>query len=198
MTLSRVELAEKYEVSQTPVREAMQQLEQDGLVQVFPQSRTVVSKIDVAQLKEAHFLRFAVECEISRHLAKAGDPARTAKARTIVRMQAALGGNTEEADLFNGLDEAFHESLYAALGHSNLHRLIKSRSGHMARARRLELPSEGKMQSITEAHQAILDTIESGDEMAAVAAVQEHLSGTISHIGALIDANPDYFRKEGA
>lgn len=196
-TLSRVELAEMYEVSQTPVREAMQRLEQDGLVRIFPQSRTVVSRIDVAQLKEAHFLRVSVESEISRRLAKAGEPARIAKAKTIVRMQEALGDNIEEADLFNALDDAFHESLYAAVGQSSLHRLIKSRSGHMARARRLELPREGKMASITEAHKAILDTIESGDEMAAIGAVQSHLSGTISRIGALIEANPDYFREDG-
>ena len=50
--LSRNEIAANYNVSQAPVREALQALEEDGLVVIVPQSRTTVSKIDVVQLFE--------------------------------------------------------------------------------------------------------------------------------------------------
>src|SRR5690606_18432789 len=63
-TLSRSEIAERYEVSQSPVREAIQRLEKEGLVISYPQSRTVVSKIDIAHARETQFLRVSVEIEV--------------------------------------------------------------------------------------------------------------------------------------
>ena len=51
-TLSRSELTDTYEVSQTPIREAMQLLKQEGLVRIYPQSKTVVTRIDVPQIYE--------------------------------------------------------------------------------------------------------------------------------------------------
>ena len=45
--LSRAELAGQFGVSSTPVRDALMRLEEEGLVDVFPQHATVVSQIDV-------------------------------------------------------------------------------------------------------------------------------------------------------
>jgi DNA-binding GntR family transcriptional regulator len=197
-TLSRVDIAKSYEVSQTPVREAVQRLEQEGLLRVFPQSRTVVSRIDTAELRESHFLRVAVESEIARRLAREGDPDKISKARSIVKMQKALGENIQEVDVFNALDEAFHEALYAATGQTKLHWLVRSRSGHMTRARRLELPWDGKMKSITKQHDAILNAIDKGDEVAAVQAVHDHLSGTILRLSQLVADHPGFFKTEAS
>ena len=46
--LSRAELADRFELSQTPVRDALLQLAQEGLVDIFPQHATLVSRIDIA------------------------------------------------------------------------------------------------------------------------------------------------------
>jgi DNA-binding GntR family transcriptional regulator len=59
--LSRPSLAESYGLSQTPVRDAFLKLQQEGLVEIYPQSRTMVTRIDVAQAREAQFLRTAIE-----------------------------------------------------------------------------------------------------------------------------------------
>src|SRR3546814_6143369 len=130
-TLSRGALAKHYDVSLTPIREAMQRLEQDGLIRIFPQSKTVVTKIDVAQLYEAHFLRVAVESEVARRLASAPDlallkPALLKKAKAILALQETLAGNLEEIGLFNELDEAFHQTLFAGVDQLNLHADRKS------------------------------------------------------------------------
>ena len=53
--LSRTQLAEEYAVSQTPVRDAFLRLEREKLVEIFPQSRTVVAKIDIAHARETQF-----------------------------------------------------------------------------------------------------------------------------------------------
>jgi DNA-binding GntR family transcriptional regulator len=193
-TLSRVELTRQYEVSQTPLREAMQRLEQDGLIDIFPQSRTVVTKIDSAQLYEAHFLRVAVEAEVVRRLARAPDPAVIKKARAILTLQEALADNLDEIGMFNELDEAFHQTLFGAVGQLNLHRMLKAKAGHLARARRLDLPKGGKIRAILNSHRAIVDAIEAGDGLAAQDAMRDHLAGTVGRIEALQREHPDHFK----
>src|SRR5712671_4398986 len=67
--LSRNALAEQFGVSSTPIRDALMRLEEEGLVEVFPQYATVVSRIDVGLAQQAHFLRQALELEIVKALA---------------------------------------------------------------------------------------------------------------------------------
>src|SRR5260370_41961396 len=57
--LSRAALAAQFGVSSTPIRDALMRLEEEGLVDVFPQYATVVSRVDVRLAQQAHFLRQA-------------------------------------------------------------------------------------------------------------------------------------------
>lgn len=193
-TLSRTELAKRYDVSLTPIREAMQRLEQDGLIRIFPQSKTVVTKIDVAQLYEVHFLRVAVESEVARRLAEVPDSAHIKKARAILTMQETLVGNLDEIGLFNELDEAFHQTLFAGVGQLNLHAMLKAKAGHLSRVRRLDLPKEGKMRTIMRGHWQVLGAVEKGDSLAAQEAMRGHLAGTVKRIEEMQREHPGYFK----
>lgn len=196
-SLVRSELAREYGVSLTPLREAMQLLEQDGLVRIVPQSGTLVRPIDVAQLHETQFLRVSVETEVVRVLARdPGAPAAEgplAEAGEIWHRQAALLGDTDQYGLFNQLDRAFHRALFAGVGMAGLHAMLSRRLGHLARCQRLDLPSEGKMQAILDAHRAILDAVLARDAETAAAAMRRHLSGTISRVEHLRALHPAYF-----
>ncbi|MGF1595013.1 MAG: GntR family transcriptional regulator [Kiloniellaceae bacterium] len=194
-TLSRVELAKLFDVSLTPIREAMQRLEQDGLIRIVPQSKTVVTKIDVTQLYETHFLRVAVEAEVARRLAETPDPALVKKARAILTMQETLVDNLEEINLFNDLDEAFHQTLFAGVRQLNLHAMLKAKAGHLSRVRRLDLPKEGKVRKIMRGHWAVLEAIEAGDPLAAQEAMREHLAGTVKRIEEMRREHPSYFKE---
>src|SRR6201746_1673366 len=95
--LSRAALAGQFGVSSTPVRDALMRLEEEGLVEVFPQYATVVSRVDVRLAQQAHFLRQAVELEIVRGLAIRHDEAFMAELKaTIARpQQFAQAGHSE-------------------------------------------------------------------------------------------------------
>jgi len=58
--LLRAELAETHGVSLTPLRDALQQLAKEGLVRIYPQSRTLVTPIDMSAIREAQFMRIAL------------------------------------------------------------------------------------------------------------------------------------------
>ena len=55
------DLSEQMEVSRTPIREALLQLEKEGLVEIYPQSGTRISKISMEEVRESHFIRQAME-----------------------------------------------------------------------------------------------------------------------------------------
>src|SRR5258706_5427538 len=89
--LSRAALAGQFGVSSTPIRDALMRLEEEGLVDVFPQYATVVSRVDVRLAQQAHFLRQAVELEIVRALAVTHYPTFVAELNPAVAPPQQLG-----------------------------------------------------------------------------------------------------------
>ncbi len=189
--LSRAELAQAYGVSQTPVREALLKLAEEQLVDVFPQSATRVSRIDLAHARETHFLRRAIELELVRELALRASPCLLAQLRGIVANQRAL--HEQDDDRFTEEDQAFHLCLYQAAGKEGLWALVKARSGHIDRLRRLHLPAAGKRERIVSDHAAVLAAIEAGDAEGAQAALRQHLSGTLEYADTIRQAHPAFF-----
>lgn len=191
--LSRVSLAQEYNVSQTPLREALQKLEAEGMVDIFPQSRTVVTRLIADEIHEAHFLRVAVETEVMRRLSENCDSAVLNRLATILTMQEALAASPDELPAFQELDELFHQTLMSGVGQAGLHALLRARSGHLNRLRRLDLPGPGKIARILDGHRAILGALKSRDAAAGQEAIREHLSQTVNRVDQLRAQHPDYF-----
>ncbi|WMT75329.1 GntR family transcriptional regulator [Bradyrhizobium sp. Ash2021] len=189
--LSRAALAEQFGVSSTPIRDALMRLEEEGLVDVFPQYATVVSRVDVRLAQQAHFLRQAVELEIVRALAISHDAAVAAHLnRTIaLQQQFAKAGDFEK---FMAADNEFHAQLYAASDKQDIWVLVKSRSGHIDRLRRLHLPSPGKAQDIVRHHKLIAKAIGAGEPDEAQKYLRTHLSGTLSELAQIRARHPEY------
>lgn len=190
--LSRAELTEAFGLSQTPIRDALLRLGEEGLVDIFPQHATVVSRIDIAAAGQEQFLRRSIEAEVVRCLAGSGDAALVRQLRTQIDVQAALVGS-ESYDAFIEADRHFHRLMYQAAGVPDLFGLVRQRSGHVDRLRRLNLPTIGKQRAILRDHRRIADAIASGDAGAAQEALREHLSGTLGQAASLRAAHPDFF-----
>jgi DNA-binding GntR family transcriptional regulator len=189
--LSRAALAEQFGVSSTPIRDALMRLEEEGLVEVFPQYATVVSRIDVHRAQQAHFLRQALELEIVRGLALKPDDALVAELNaTIARQQQFLKAGAFEK--FMAEDNKFHAQLYEAADKQDIWTLVRSRSGHIDRLRRLHLPSPGKAQDIVRHHRLIVKSIAGGEPEEAQKHLRTHLSGTLSELAQIRARHPEY------
>ena len=191
--LPRAELAERYGVSQTPVRDALMRLGEEGLVDIFAQHATVVSRIDIASALRAHFLRRSLELEIVRELAQ-GDAqagaALVARLRGHIARQARALKPQDYAE-FTLADRDFHRELYDAAGMGELWALARQRSGHVDRLRRLNLPAKGKAQAVIRDHRAIADALEARDAARAQAAVRAHLAGTLTFVDEVRRRHPE-------
>lgn len=189
--LSRAALAAQFGVSSTPIRDALMRLEEEGLVDVFPQYATVVSRVDVRLAQQAHFLRQAVELEIVRSLALQHDKALVAELHaTIARQQ--HYAKTGDFEKFMAADNEFHSQLYTAADKRDIWSLVRSRSGHIDRLRRMHLPSPGKAQDIVRHHKLIVKAIDAGQPDEAQKHLRTHLSGTLSDLARIRSRYPEY------
>jgi DNA-binding GntR family transcriptional regulator len=190
--ISEPDLAREAGVSRTPVREAVQRLAREGLVEVVPKSGTFVARIPVSALPEAVIARRALECMTARAAAQ------FATRSQVLSLRAVLEEHSELAELadrgkFHKSDEKFHE-LVATVGRlPGLWRLVQQVKLQLDRFRRLTLPETGRLQLIIEEHTAVVDAIQARDPDAASAAIEKHLSGLQLHIETVVAAHPDFF-----
>lgn len=192
--LSRVSLQSEFNVSQTPVRDALIRLEEEGLVEVYPQYATVVSKIDIDHAVQAHFLRLSIELEAIRRLT-VDSPRETSAALEEILIRQEKVMSPETYDLFDSLDKEFHRMLFERADILGLWSTVRRQSIHLDRLRRLNLPMPGKLQTVITDHRAIVEAVRSADVDRANAAVRKHLSGTLSIIDLICDQYPDYVRR---
>jgi len=191
--LSRVELQDRFGLSSTPVRDALMRLQEEGLVDVFPQHATVVSPIDLERAQQGQFLRRSIELEIVRTLALHPDAAVIERLNSLIRQQTAFS-RLGEHGAFTAADQAFHKTMYESAKVPELWDVVARHSGHIDRLRRLHLPVPGKMRDVMRDHQAIVDAITAGKPDEAQAALRDHLSRSLGFVDTLRQSHPDYFR----
>ena len=193
MALQEKKIAEEFGVSRTPVREALLRLSEGGLVDIYPQSGTVVSRIPVSAIPEAVVVRKALESttvERATEIADAGAIARLDAIISRQRTRAALGDTSG----FHEEDEAFHEAITQIAGYPGIWTILKSVKVQIDRARRITLPILGRMDKVIQEHVDIRDAIAAHDAGAAREAILHHLSAVIPDVAELRLKHPDYFR----
>lgn len=192
--ISRAELQELFGFSSTPVRDALMRLQEEGLVDIFPQHATIVSPIDLKLARQAQFLRRSLEQEAVRTIALADDRAEVAaRLETVIEVQATLLGRGDLPG-FDNADREFHRVFFETAGIPALHAMVRRYSGHIDRIRRLHLPMPGKAAQVIADHRAIVAGIACGAVDRAQDALREHLSKSLAFTADLRARWPDYFR----
>ena len=190
--ISEAEIALSYGVSRTPVREAILKLSDEGLLEIFPQSGIIVSRIPVAALPEAIIIRKALEETTARLAAERATSSQILGLRATVERQREAE-TAKDSEAFHQADEAFHGTIAEIAGHPGIWKLIQQVKVHVDRYRRLTLPQEGRMIRALGEHAAILAMIEAGDSAGAATAMAAHLDGLLTDIPDIRRLNPDYF-----
>lgn len=188
--LSENELAEHLSVSRTPVRESLILLAEEGLVQVFPQLGTFVSRVDTDKVADAQFVREAIEIASLKDAVASRSDDDVAALRDNLARQSEPGLSMDD---FFDLDEKFHQSLLAAGGHSAAWRSVESAKAHLDRARRLGLRDTRPIPELIAQHTAIADAVEKADFDAAERAMRDHLRAVFDDVERIKEASPHLF-----
>jgi DNA-binding GntR family transcriptional regulator len=192
--LSEKELALKYGVSRTPVREALLRLEGEHLVVIFPQSGTFVGRIPIGDLPEAILVRKALEELTARHAAQMANAQQIATLHASIERQRKMEA-ISDFDRFHAADEVFHAAIAAAARFPGVWQLVEQVKVQVDRYRRLTLPVPGRMGRVVAEHGAIVAAIEAHDPERAAAAMTKHLDGLSTSIRDVRDLNPDFFER---
>ncbi|HXW19719.1 MAG TPA: GntR family transcriptional regulator [Roseiarcus sp.] len=182
----------RFGVSRTPVREALIRLAEIGLVDIFPQSGTFVSRIPVAAIPEALAIRQALERLTVERAAAAATAADIDKLDEIVARQRFFAARRDLRS-FHEVDEAFHEAIAVIAACPGAWRILKQVKVQIDRARRLTLPAPGRMNKVIGEHLIIRSAIAEHDQASARAAMSEHLNAVILDVDRLRRQNPDFF-----
>ncbi|HXH01836.1 MAG TPA: GntR family transcriptional regulator [Candidatus Competibacteraceae bacterium] len=193
-TLSEAAIAAAVGVSRTPVREALRQLAQEELVQIYPQAGTVVAPVRMSLVQQGLFVRRAIECANLAELAAVISPEQIAELRELLAAQrdAIRSGRIEE---FFRLDEAMHQRFLEFNGRGALWTLIQNAKLHLDRLRMLLLgyKAEHAERALHE-HASIVERLAARDAAGLDAAIRDHLNAVTQHVVELRDRAPaDYF-----
>ena len=187
--LSENELAARFGTSRAPVREAVIRLVEDGLIDVRPQRGSFVSRISLAAMERARFVREALEVAIIRRAAEQGLPD---SARLLC--ETALAGQREARDdpeRFTAFDDMFHRAFAEGTALVGVWSIIEREKAQFDRVRILSLPGVTPVDVLLAQHRAILQAVLDRNPAAAEAALRVHMSEVLRIADDLAERYPD-------
>lgn len=173
--LSEGRIAAMLGVSKTPVREAFQQLQREGLVEIQPQRGTVVFTPSEREFQALVDFRTMLEVgALKGAMARSVEELALALAGIIARMRTARERNKTQDYL--ALDGAFHQTIVAYSGNDYLIHAYAGIASKMAALRTQLGRTPDLMDKSMREHEAIAKAVEAGDLDAALAVLGEHIT----------------------
>ena len=169
-------LGEAYGVSRIPVREALRQLEAEGLVTFNPHRGAVVSVLSLKQIRELFELRAEIEGDLIRRAVPLMKPEDHAKASEILDAYD-LALRSGQVAAWGGLNWQFHSTLYAPADRELTMTIVGNLHDHSDRYLRMQLAlTHGETRARHE-HRAIAAAARKGDSAGASRLMRNHILG---------------------
>ena len=170
--LRQDELAERFGTSRIPVREALRQLEAEGLVTIEANKGATVTAFSLEEVLELLDIRIALECRALRLAIPNMVDSDFEGAEQILQSYADSG----DPQLWGEANWRFHWALYVPCGRAKLLAMIEANYGHVGRfTRRNVSTAAGKERPLRE-HWELLGLCRTGAVAKAVHLLEEHIA----------------------
>lgn len=169
------ELADQMDISRTPVREAIRQLESEGLVTYVPRKGVIVVGVSVKDALEIYTIRAWLE-GLAARLA-----ARNISKKDLYKLEETLSKMSEYIEKKNinriiTLHSNFHDFIAKYSKNTRLYRMIVSLRDYVKKYAKISYSLPGRLQSGWEEHRKIVDAIANGDEDMAEYEAKNHIT----------------------
>jgi DNA-binding GntR family transcriptional regulator len=169
-------VAEQLGVSRIPVREALRQLEAEGLVTFNPHRGAIVSTLSPDEIAELFELRANIESDLLRRALPRTTPEDIARARDILdSYERALRGG--EVTAWGALNWQFHSTLYAPANRPFTMSVVQKLHQHSDRYLRMQLALTHGESRANDEHRAILSAVRRHDTRKACQLMRDHILG---------------------
>ena len=166
------ELAERFGVSRTPVREALQRLETQAML-VRDGRSLIVASLDHNQLAELYTVRAELEALAARLAARHATPE---EVRVLAQMVAEDQRAVRDPEALARANRRFHHQIHLASHNRYLVQQLDLVHRTMALMAKTSLAAEGRGETALAEHKRIVDAIAAGDGAAADKALRQHIS----------------------
>jgi DNA-binding GntR family transcriptional regulator len=194
-------LAEDLGVSRIPVREALRQLEAEGLVTFSPHRGAIVSSLSLAEISELFELRAEIECDLLRRAIPLMTKEHVDRSQEVLDEfeTAYLAG---DAPRWGALNWHFHASLYVAANRNLTMGIIQKLHHHSDRYFRIQLVLTDGGARATEEHRDIAMAVRKKDVKTACQLMRTHILGAgqslLKFVGTQRASNLSAGRSEAA
>jgi GntR family transcriptional regulator, rspAB operon transcriptional repressor len=190
--LSEAELSVQLGVSRTPLREAISRLVDQGLLSVVSQVRTSVALIDLAEVREACFIRRALETAAFREACESGGDVGELR-RILLRQEQAVADRDVEA--FFVSDEDLHQEIFRLGGYPGLWNVIRRSKLQLDRLRRLAFSETVITRDVIDEHVRIVDLLEHRNVEEGIRLITQHSWHVLDRAGRVQSEHPGYFTR---
>lgn len=174
-------IGEELGVSRTPVREALRQLELEGLVTIIPNKGAYVVGISQKDIRDIYEIRSRLEGLCARwaaiHITK--EQLDELEENIYLSDFHSSKGNSEQVV---ELDNRFHEILYSASGSKELRHILVDFHHYVQRVRKITLAVQDRAISSNDEHRKIVEALKAHDEDLAENLANAHMMNTIQNM----------------
>lgn len=192
--IKQEELTQRLGVSRTPVREALQRLETEGLIQFVRRSSAVVSTISRRRIEEIFELRALLEGYAAQKAAQKLEATAVKKLRKLIAEMDTHHSKQETERLLAKNDE-FHRSICALGGNEALLEMLEQIWRDIRRLRFNYLITPVGHEASTREHEALVDALESHDKSRIGKIVNQHAERTMIGILETLEPHPDHSKE---
>lgn len=168
-------------VSRTPVREALRQLELEGLVKIIPNKGAQVVSLSVKDIKDIYAIRSHLEGLCARWACENISTEQIEKLEEIVYLSEFRASKQHYEQMLE-LDTKFHEIIYEASQSKMLRHLLKDFHHYVQRVRRVTLSSTERADKCNLEHKAILEAMKEHNPDKAEELAHQHILLTVENI----------------
>ena len=178
--LKEAPLGKMMEVSRTPVREALRQLELEGLVEIIPNKGARVTGITKKDIEDIYQIRYLLEGLSARWATEHVTEELIDKMEETLYLTEFHAKKGNYGQVYE-LDSQFHELMYEASGSKMLNHILSDFHMYVTRIRKTSLATDNRSKNSTEEHRAILEAIKERNAEKAEECAHNHVKSTIKN-----------------